>query len=108
MFLHWRQENTDLLGVFQTYEQLYKQKANIVNLKQKQYEDFVDESEQARVQAAEDLDNIETVAPNTEMFMVEEISPEPSEEFIHYDPDTFQHRDFDIGPELDMSSKYLK
>ncbi len=76
-------------------------------MKQKQYEHFVEELEQARLQAEEDLDNLETVAPNTEHDEAEdaEIGSEPSEEFVHFDPDTAQHRDFDIGPELGMSSK---
>lgn len=29
----------------------------------------------------------------------------PSEEFAHFDPDTIQHRDYDIGPAIGMSSK---
>ncbi|XP_061196513.1 uncharacterized protein LOC133204782 [Saccostrea echinata] len=91
----------------QTYEQHYRQKASVINLKQKQYEHFVDELEQAQLQAEEDLDNMETVAPNTEHAEAEdaEIGSEPSEEFVHYDPDTVQHRDFDIGPELGLSLK---
>ncbi|XP_061190195.1 uncharacterized protein LOC133198054 [Saccostrea echinata] len=107
LFLPWRNENADLLGSHQTYEQHYKQKACIIQVKQKQYEHFVDELEQARLQAEEDLDNMETVAPNTEHAEAEdaEISSEPSEEFVHYDPDTVQHRDFDICPELGLSSK---
>ncbi|XP_061186975.1 uncharacterized protein LOC133195120 [Saccostrea echinata] len=107
LFLPWRNENADLLGSHQTYEQHYRQKACIIQVKQKQYEHFVDELEQARLQAEEDLDNMETVAPNTEHAEAEdaEISSEPSEEFVHYDPDTVQHRDFDIGPELGLSSK---
>ncbi|XP_061190194.1 uncharacterized protein LOC133198057 [Saccostrea echinata] len=107
LFLPWRNENTDLLGGFQTYEQHYRQQACIIQVKQKQYEHFVDELEQARLQAEEDLDNMETVAPNTEHAEAEdaEISSEPSKEFVHFDPDTVQHRDFDIGPELGLSSK---
>lgn len=60
-------------------------------MKQKQYEHFVDELEQARLQAEEDLDNLETVAldyletvaPNTEHAEAEDakIGSEPSEEF---------------------------
>ncbi|XP_061190534.1 uncharacterized protein LOC133198460 [Saccostrea echinata] len=107
LFLPWRNENADLLGTCQTYEQHYRQKSSIINMKQKQYEHFVEELEQARLQAEEDLDDMETVAPNTEHAEAEdaEIGSEPSEEFVHYDPDTIQHRDFDIGPELGMSSK---
>lgn len=76
-------------------------------MKQKQYEHFVDELEQARLQAEEDLDNLETVVQNTEHAEAEdaEIGSEPSEEFVHYDPDTVQHRHFDIGVELGLSSK---
>ncbi|XP_062590040.1 uncharacterized protein LOC134251654 [Saccostrea cucullata] len=107
LFLPWRNENADLLGSHQTYEQHYSQKASIIQMKQRQYEHFVDELEQARLQAEEDLDNMETVAPNTEHTEAEdaEIGSEPSEEFVHFDPDTVQHRDFDIGPELGLSSK---
>ncbi|XP_062592424.1 uncharacterized protein LOC134253849 [Saccostrea cucullata] len=107
LFLPWRNENADLLGSHQTYEQHYRQKACIIQLKQRQYEHFVDELEQARLQAEEDLDNMETVAPNTEHTEAEdaEIGSEPSEEFVHFDPDSVQHRDFDIGPDLGLSSK---
>lgn len=34
--------------------------------------------------------------------------PVPSEEFAHFDPDTAQHKRFDIGPDLDLSSKVSK
>ncbi|XP_062566991.1 uncharacterized protein LOC134229291 [Saccostrea cucullata] len=107
LFLPWRNENTDLFGSCQTYEQHYMQKASMIQMKQRQYEHFVDELEQARLQAEEDLDDLETVAPNTEHAEAEdaEIGSEPSEEFVHFDPDTVQHRDFDIGPDLGLSSK---
>ncbi|XP_062598648.1 uncharacterized protein LOC134260084 [Saccostrea cucullata] len=107
LYLPWRNENTDLFGSCQTYEQHYMQKASIIQMKQRQYEHFVDELEQARLQAEEDLDDLETVAPNTEHAEAEdaEIGSEPSEEFVHIDPDTVQHRDFDIGPDLGLSSK---
>ncbi|XP_062614791.1 uncharacterized protein LOC134276564 [Saccostrea cucullata] len=107
LYLPWRNENTDLFGSCQTYEQHYMQKASIIQMKQRQYEHFVDELEQARLQAEEDLDDLETVAPNTEHAEAEdaEIGSEPSEEFVHFDPDTVQHRDFDIGPDLGLSSK---
>ncbi|XP_062570615.1 uncharacterized protein LOC134232646, partial [Saccostrea cucullata] len=107
LFLPWRNENADLLGSHQTYEQHYREKACMIQVKQKQYEHFVDELEQARLQAEEDLDDLETVAPNTEHAEAEdaEIGSEPSEIFVHFDPDTVQHRDFDIGPELGLSSK---
>nr|XP_022311170.1 splicing regulatory glutamine/lysine-rich protein 1-like [Crassostrea virginica] len=94
LYLPWRNENSDLLGGFQTYEQHYRQKANMIQMKQKQYEHFVDEIEQARLQAEEDLDSLETVAPNTEHAEADdaEIDPVPSEEFAHFDPDSAQHK----------------
>ena len=107
LYMPWRNEKSDLLGGLQTYEEHYKQKANIIQMKQKQYEHFVDELEQARLQAEEDLDNLETVAPNTAHAEAEdsEIDPVPSEEFAHFDPDSTQHKSYDIGPELGLSSK---
>lgn len=47
----------------------------------------MEELEQARLQAEEDLGNIETVAPSTEHAEAEdaEISSETSEEFVHYE-----------------------
>ena len=107
LYLPWRNENSDLLGGFHTYEQHYRQKANMIQMKQKQYEHFVDEIEQARLQAEEDLDSLETVAPNTEHAEADdaEIDPVPSEEFAHFDPDSAQHKSYDIGPDLGLSSK---
>lgn len=72
LFLPWRNEMVDLLGDFQTYEQHYYRKANIIQIKQREYEHFMEELEEARLQAEEDLDNLATVAPNTEQAEAED------------------------------------
>ncbi|XP_069109855.1 axoneme-associated protein mst101(1)-like [Argopecten irradians] len=82
LFLPWRNESTDIINGYTTFEQHYKSKANIINAIQKKYENFVDELEQARLQAECELDDFDEVAPNTEHNEAEDanIGPQPSEQ----------------------------
>ena len=104
LFLPCRNEDHDILGSFDTYEQHYKSKGNMIQAKQRQYEHLVEELEQARVQAEDEINNFDEIAPNTEHNEAEdiEIGVIPSEEFIHFDPDSANHRDYDIGPEIGL------
>ncbi|XP_069136358.1 uncharacterized protein [Argopecten irradians] len=107
LFLPWRNESTDIINGYTTFEQHYKSKANIINVIQKKYENFVDELEQARLQAECELDDFDEVAPNTEHNEAEDanIGPQPSEQFVHFDPDTQCHKEYDIGPDIGLPAK---
>ncbi|XP_069105156.1 uncharacterized protein [Argopecten irradians] len=107
LFLPWRNESTDIINGYTTFEQHYRSKANIINAIQKKYENFVDELEQARLQAECELDDFDEVAPNTEHNEAEDadIGPQPSEQFVHFDPDTQCHKEYDIGPDIGLPAK---
>ncbi|XP_033746958.1 uncharacterized protein LOC117332184 [Pecten maximus] len=107
LFLPWRNEEKDILGGHETFEQHYNSKANIIKAKQKQYEHHYEELEQARQQAEGEIEDFEEIAPNTEYTEAEDeiAGTHPSEEFIHFDPDTPHHRDYDIGPDIGLPEK---
>ncbi|XP_069139395.1 uncharacterized protein [Argopecten irradians] len=107
LFLPWRNERTDIINGYTTFEQHYRSKSNIINAMQKKYENFVDELEQARLQAECELDDFDEVAPNTEHNEAEDadIGPQPSEQFVHFDPDTQCHKEYDIGPDIGLPAK---
>ncbi|XP_033725386.1 uncharacterized protein LOC117315346 [Pecten maximus] len=107
LFLPWRNENTDIISRYTTFEQHYRSNANIIQAVQKKYEHFVEELEQARLQAECELDDFDEVAPNTEHTEAEdsEIGPQPSEQFVHFDPDTQPHKNYDIGPDIGLPAK---
>ena len=80
----------------------------MLQIKQKTCDHFVvDELEQALLQAEEVLDNLETVASYTELAQAadSEIDAVPSEDFAHFDPDSTQQKNYDIGSELGLSSQ---
>ncbi|XP_033759145.1 uncharacterized protein LOC117341405 [Pecten maximus] len=107
LFLPWRNESTDIINGYTTFEQHYRSKSNIIKAVQKKYEHFVEELEQARLQAECELDDFDEVAPNTEHTEAEDadIGPQPSEQFVHFDPDTQPHKDYDIGPDIGLPTK---
>ncbi|XP_069109665.1 ATP-dependent DNA helicase PIF1-like [Argopecten irradians] len=107
LYLPWRNEQKDVLGNYDTYEEHYRNKADIVQVKQRVYEHFMEELEQAIQQAEDDSCDFDEVAPNTEHIEAEDadVGSTPSEDFIHFDPDSVQHKHVDIGPELGLGSK---
>ncbi|XP_069109201.1 uncharacterized protein [Argopecten irradians] len=107
LFLPWRNESTDIVNGYATFEQHYRSRVNIIKAVQKKYEHFADELEQARIQAENENDDFDEVAPNTEHNEAEDAlsDPQPSEQFVHFDPDTNCHKDYDIGPDIGLPSK---
>ncbi|XP_033729556.1 uncharacterized protein LOC117318706, partial [Pecten maximus] len=107
LYLPWRNEQKDILGNCDTHEEHYKKNAETIQIKQKVYEHFTDELEQAKEHAEEDSFDFDEVAPNTEHVEAEDadVGSSPSEDLIHFDPDSVQHKQFDIGPEIGLGSK---
>ncbi|XP_069109303.1 uncharacterized protein [Argopecten irradians] len=106
LFFPWRNETTDLLGQFQTYEDHYLYVKHVVDNKCAEYEHHTDEIDSALQRAHDDLnDEFDQIAPltqHTEQEDEQEGSHE-SKQFIYYKPETAAHQEYDIGVDLGIS-----
>ena len=104
LFLPWRSEETDVLGGHATFEQHYTSKGYVIKAKQVQYEHYIEELEEAQHHAESECIDFDEVAPNTQHMEVQDEMEgvHPSDEFVHFDPDTQEHRTYDIGPDIGL------
>ncbi|MCG7875518.1 MAG: AAA family ATPase [Candidatus Thiodiazotropha endolucinida] len=102
LFHPWRKEETDLLGTFRTYKEHYESIKTVIDHKCSTYEHHAEELELARDLAEIEYDAFDDIAPSTQQVEGDDAETEPiqSEEFIYFNPDKIEHRDYDIGTEI--------
>jgi len=103
LFHPWRNEQSDLLGDYDTFEAHNLQLKKFIDFKVQQYEHHVEELEQARELAEKDYNAYDDVAPGAQEQESEALQEEPveSEEFLFFNPDKVAGpREYDIGIEL--------
>ena len=96
LYTAWRNENTDLLKDFQTYQDRYEIIKDVIEQNRRQYENHTEVLDQA-VQDIESEENL--VAPNTQYRDEQdrEIGPKASELFGCFDPEkNKQHAQYDL------------
>ena len=102
LFMPWRNEAKDLIGSFDTYEAHYNVLKDTLETKRSQYEHHIEELDLAR-QMAEEEDDYDEIAPNTEHENreAEEEGEREAKNFIYFNPDrVVEHRQYDIGIEI--------
>jgi hypothetical protein len=102
LFHPWRNEETDLLGNFSTYKEHYESMKHMIDHKCATYEHHADELELARDLAEAEYDAFDEIAPSTQQIEGDDAEEEPveSEQFIYFNPDRIEHREYDIGTEI--------
>lgn len=102
----WRNEQIDLLGAFQTYEDHYNHVRHIIDTKLAQYEHHTDELDSAIERAHDDLnEEFDQIAPLTQHTEQEDEleGSHESTQFIYYKPESAAHQEYDIGLDLGIS-----
>ena len=103
LFHPWRKEESDLLGMFDSYKKHYESIKASIDMKCSEYEHHVEELDLAKAVAEPDEDAYDELAPTTQKIEAEtaEESTLESESFIYFNPDRIsEHRHYDIGIEI--------
>ena len=106
LFMPWRNEEIDLLGAYQTFEDHYHHVGHIVDIKLAEYEHHIDELDSAIQRAHDDLDDdFDKIAPLTQHIEHEDEQQgsHESKQFQYYKPETAAHQEYDIGLDLGLS-----
>ena len=107
LFIHWRNEEKDLISGFETFEAHYKALKISIESKSNEYEHHTEELELAR-QMMEDEDNAyDQIAPNAEQENreAEDEGIIEADKFVYFNPNrVVEQRHYDIGIELQSSS----
>ena len=107
LFHPWRNENSDLLGCFETYGDHYKHISKAIHAKRGEYEANTKLSEDIEKGVnAEEMNNFEEVFPNIESVEANDAEQEPvaTETFAFYQPDTSEHANYDLGVDIGLTS----
>ena len=102
-FVPWRNEQSDLLGSFDTYEAHYNSVQTSLIPKRNKYEHHIEELELARQMMEDEQREYYQTAPNAEQENreAEEEGSKESEQFVYFNPSrVVEHRHYDIGIEL--------
>ena len=107
LFHPWRNENSDILGRFETYSDHYRHISNVIHAKRREYE--------ANAKLLEDIEkgveteeviNFEEVFSNVESLEANDAEQKPvaAESFAFYNPDTSEHAHYDLGADIGLTS----
>ena len=107
LFYPWRNEETDLLGEFGTYEERYKAVSKTIEVTKREYDrntELLDQVESATT--ALRLDNFDEVSPNIESREAKdaENEPIPSSEYAFYRPQTHEQAYYDLGGDIGVTA----
>ena len=98
LYLPWRNEDVDLIGSYETYEQHFLQRKNEIRIMQRKYESHNEEIQTA-IQEAQEHDNTD----DDEEEQTEQFCPTESSESMFFDPPRPElHARYDIASDLNI------
>ena len=107
LFQPWRNENSDLLGGFETYVDHYKHIFKRIQAKRREYEANSKMSREIEEGVnAEEIIHFEEIFPNVESVEANDAGQEPelAETFAFYHPDSTEHAHHDLGADIGLTS----
>ena len=107
LFFPWRNEESDLLGSFATYEERAKSVFEQISETKKEYDantELLEKVEQATSESLS-IENVE-VSPNIECIEANDAETEPvqSSKYAFYKPETREHAYYDLGADIGLST----
>ena len=105
LFYPWRNEDTDLLGGFTTYEERIKTVSQRMQEAKKQYDansELLDEIEKATTETL----TVENVSSNIECIEAHDAENEPvqSSKYVFYKPESREHAYYDLGADIGLAT----
>ncbi|MCG8077008.1 MAG: AAA family ATPase, partial [Candidatus Thiodiazotropha taylori] len=107
LFMPWRNEQKDLLGLFETYTAHHDSMKALLEQKRNEYEHHTEELELARQMMEAEEASYDRLAPNAEQENREaqEEGVKDAEDFVYFNPERVtEHRHYDIGIEIQCTS----
>ena len=106
LFLPWRNEEDDLSGGFQTYEEHYMAKQSLMAPMRKKYEKFNDSLELA-IEEVENADLDDMYDDMDAAILNSDMPQSDKDDHEFFDPDRpEEQRQYDIGHDMGMGKKY--
>ncbi|CAC5405014.1 unnamed protein product [Mytilus coruscus] len=109
--IYQRKNTQDLQCGHETYEKMYLTVSRLLEKKAKQYEGKVIDLEKAIVEAENDCNENDQIAPGTPQVEMEdtEIGPTESEQYVHFNPERpTEHRLYDMSSEVGIEARTVE